>query len=84
MITPKSDQWSRRAHQEVDFEGRGELLVFIRRAVLHRSTALATRDLIVNYSPMGAEAGVTGAIHLAQPKKHPWRGGEPIAHVWPG
>jgi hypothetical protein len=26
---------------------------------------LATRNLIVNYSPMGTEAAVTGAIHLA-------------------
>ncbi len=43
-----------------------QLLASIRRAVLHRSTALATRDLIVNFSPMGAEAGVTGAIHLAR------------------
>jgi glucokinase-like ROK family protein len=43
-----------------------QLLASIRQAVLHRSTALATRDLVVNYSPMGAEAGVTGAIHLAR------------------
>jgi glucokinase-like ROK family protein len=42
-----------------------QLLASIRQAVLHRSTALATRELIVSYSPMGGEAGVTGAIHLA-------------------
>jgi glucokinase-like ROK family protein len=42
-----------------------QLLASIRQAVLRRSTALATRDLIIRYSPMGAEAGVTGAIHLA-------------------
>jgi predicted NBD/HSP70 family sugar kinase len=41
------------------------LLAAIRQAVLHRSTALATRDLTIQYSPMGSEAGVTGAIHLA-------------------
>jgi glucokinase-like ROK family protein len=42
-----------------------QLLASIRQAVLHRSTALATRELIVSYSPMSSEAGVTGAIHLA-------------------
>ena len=42
-----------------------QLLASIRQAVLRRSTALATRELIVSYSPMGGEAGVTGAIHLA-------------------
>jgi glucokinase-like ROK family protein len=42
-----------------------QLLASIRQAVLRRSTALATRDLVIRYSPMGAEAGVTGAIHLA-------------------
>jgi glucokinase-like ROK family protein len=42
-----------------------QLLASIRQAVLRRSTALATRELIISYSPMGAEAGVTGAIHLA-------------------
>ncbi len=42
-----------------------QLLASIRQAVLRRSTALATRELIVSYSPMGSEAGVTGAIHLA-------------------
>src|SRR5579859_454986 len=43
-----------------------QLLSSIRRAVLHRSTALATRDLVVNFSPMGPDAGVTGAIQLAR------------------
>jgi glucokinase-like ROK family protein len=42
-----------------------QLLASIRQAVLRRSTALATRDLVIRYSPMGVEAGVTGAIHLA-------------------
>jgi glucokinase-like ROK family protein len=42
-----------------------QLLASIRQAVLRRSTALATHDLGISYSPMGAEAGVTGAIHLA-------------------
>ncbi len=42
-----------------------QLLASIRQAVLRRSTALATRELIVSYSPMNGEAGVTGAIHLA-------------------
>jgi predicted NBD/HSP70 family sugar kinase len=42
-----------------------QLLASIRQAVLRRSTALATRELIVSYSPMGGEAGMTGAIHLA-------------------
>jgi glucokinase-like ROK family protein len=42
-----------------------QLLASIRQAVLRRSTALATRNLVANYSAMGAEAGVTGAIHLA-------------------
>jgi predicted NBD/HSP70 family sugar kinase len=37
----------------------------IRQAVLRRSTALATRELMIKYSGMGSEAGVTGAIHLA-------------------
>jgi glucokinase-like ROK family protein len=40
------------------------LLVAIRRAVLQRSLPLATRDLTIQYSPMGSEAGVIGAIHL--------------------
>jgi glucokinase-like ROK family protein len=42
-----------------------QLLASIRQAVLHRSTALATRELIISYSPMSSEAGVTGAVHLA-------------------
>lgn len=41
------------------------LLASIRQEVLRRSTALATRELVISYSPMGTEAGVTGAIHLA-------------------
>lgn len=41
------------------------LLSSIRQAVLRRSTALATRELSITYSPVGREAGVTGAIHLA-------------------
>lgn len=42
-----------------------QLLASIRQAVLYRSTALATRDLMISFSPMGSEAGVTGAVHLA-------------------
>lgn len=42
-----------------------QLLASIRQEVLRRSTALATRELVVSYSPMGVEAGTTGAIHLA-------------------
>jgi glucokinase-like ROK family protein len=42
-----------------------QLLASIRQAVLRRSTALATRELVISYSPMGTEAGVSGAIHLA-------------------
>ncbi len=42
-----------------------QLLASIRQAVLKRSTALATRELIVSYSPMSGDAGVTGAVHLA-------------------
>ena len=42
-----------------------QLLASIRQAILRRSTALATRELIVSYSPMSGEAGITGAIHLA-------------------
>ncbi|MDQ3930263.1 MAG: ROK family protein [Chloroflexota bacterium] len=41
------------------------MLASIRQEVLRRSTALATRELAISYSPMGSEAGVTGAIHLA-------------------
>lgn len=42
------------------------LLVAIRRAVLRRSLPLATRNLSINYSRMGPEAGVTGAVTLAR------------------
>jgi glucokinase-like ROK family protein len=42
-----------------------QLLASIRQAVLRRSTALATRDLVIRYSPMGADAGVIGAVYLA-------------------
>jgi glucokinase-like ROK family protein len=42
------------------------LLVAIRRAVLRRSLPLATRNLSINYSCMGPEAGVTGAVALAR------------------
>lgn len=42
-----------------------QLLASIRQAVLSRSTALATRDLVISYSPTGSEVGVIGAIHLA-------------------
>lgn len=41
------------------------LLVTIRRAVLRRSLPLATRNLSINFSRMGADAGVTGAVALA-------------------
>lgn len=42
-----------------------QFLAAIRQAVLSRSTALATRDLVIRYSPMGGDAGLIGAIHLA-------------------
>jgi predicted NBD/HSP70 family sugar kinase len=41
------------------------LLVTIRRAVLRRSLPLATTHLAINFSRMGADAGVTGAVALA-------------------
>jgi len=41
------------------------LLVAIRRAVLHRSLPLATTDLSINFSRVGSNAGVMGAISLA-------------------
>lgn len=41
------------------------LLVTIRRAVLRRSLPLATRHLSINFSRMGGDAGITGAIALA-------------------
>lgn len=42
------------------------LLVSIRRAVLRRSLPLATTHLAINFSCMGPEAGVTGAVALAR------------------
>lgn len=42
------------------------LLVSIRRAVLRRSLPLATTHLLINFSRMGPEAGVTGAVALAR------------------
>ncbi len=41
------------------------LLSSVREAVLHRSLPLATRDLLIVFSEIGADAGVTGAINLA-------------------
>ena len=41
------------------------LLASIRRAILKRSTPLATRHLMVEYSKMGSEAGLKGALSLA-------------------
>jgi glucokinase-like ROK family protein len=41
-----------------------QLLSSIRQAVLQRSLPLATRHLVIDYSNMGTEAGVTGAIFL--------------------
>jgi predicted NBD/HSP70 family sugar kinase len=42
-----------------------QFLASIRRGILHRSLPLATRHLRVDVSPMGADAGVIGAIALA-------------------
>jgi glucokinase-like ROK family protein len=42
------------------------LLIAIRQAVLHRSLPLATIHLSINFSRMGAEVGVTGALALAR------------------
>ncbi len=42
-----------------------QLLVAIRRAVLHRSLPLSTRHLRIDFSPMDDAAGITGAISLA-------------------
>jgi len=42
------------------------LLVSIRRAVLRRSLPLATTHLSINFSRMGRDAGVTGAVALAR------------------
>lgn len=41
------------------------LLSAIRMAVLRRSTALSTRHLQIEFSPLGEDAGVTGSIWLA-------------------
>jgi glucokinase-like ROK family protein len=41
------------------------LLSSIRQAVLQRSTPLATRDLQIVFSEIGADAGVIGAVSLA-------------------
>jgi predicted NBD/HSP70 family sugar kinase len=41
------------------------LLSTIRQTVLRRSLPLATRDLLIVFSEIGANAGVIGAIHLA-------------------
>jgi glucokinase-like ROK family protein len=42
------------------------LLVSIRRAVLRRSLPLATTHLAINFSRMGPDAGITGAVALAR------------------
>lgn len=42
-----------------------QLLSSIRQAVLQRSTSLSTRNLRIDYSSLGTEAGVSGAITLA-------------------
>ncbi len=42
-----------------------QLLSSIRQTVLHRSLPLATRDLLIVFSEIGADAGVIGAINLA-------------------
>jgi glucokinase-like ROK family protein len=42
------------------------LLVSIRRAILRRSLPLATTHLAINFSRMGPDAGVTGAVALAR------------------
>jgi len=41
------------------------LLIAIKRAVLRRSLPLATTDLSINFSRIGSDAGVLGAIALA-------------------
>ena len=41
------------------------LLSSIRQATLRRATALSTRHLRIEYSPLGADAGVIGGIWLA-------------------
>lgn len=42
-----------------------QLLATIRRGVLSRSLPLSTQHLRIDYSPMGEDAGVTGAVALA-------------------
>jgi glucokinase-like ROK family protein len=42
------------------------LLIAIRQAILRRSLPLATIHLSINFSRMGAEVGVTGALALAR------------------
>jgi predicted NBD/HSP70 family sugar kinase len=42
-----------------------QLLSSIRQAVLRRSTSLSTRSLRIDYSSLGPDAGVRGAIALA-------------------
>lgn len=42
-----------------------QFLSSIRQAVLHRSLPLATRHLVIDYSTLGSQAGITGAVHLA-------------------
>ncbi len=43
-----------------------QLLSSIRQAVLNRSLPLATRHLVIDYSSMGPDAGIIGAICLAK------------------
>ncbi len=43
-----------------------QLLSSIRQAVLNRSLPLATRHLVIDYSSMGSDAGIIGAICLAK------------------
>jgi predicted NBD/HSP70 family sugar kinase len=42
-----------------------QFLSTIRRSTLKRATALSTRSLRIDYSELGADAGVHGAIWLA-------------------
>jgi predicted NBD/HSP70 family sugar kinase len=42
-----------------------QFLAAIRRGILHRSLPLATRYLRIDISPMGQNAGVSGALALA-------------------
>jgi hypothetical protein len=41
------------------------LLIAIKRAVLRRSLPLATTNLAINFSRIGSDAGIIGAIMLA-------------------